>query len=387
MKAARRLLIVSSMNTYGMRVLSGIHTYCRTYGDWEYHVEQCRHPEVLQRIRYAIRDWKAEGIIVLVEQAKVERLIARSGLPAVNFGAYSTSKLPTVMADNAAIGRLAAQHLMNNGFRNFAFCARTTELSPRQRCEGFTAELMRNGFKCRVFSDRFVSGSERNWLRNRNRMRQWLISLPKPAGIMCSHDPRGQEVSWACRRAGFRVPDEMALVAVGDDQVLCQMCKPPLSSVDMDVQRIGFGAARLLHRLMDGKPPPVRPILAPPRGVITRQSSDIVGIDDVEVACAMRFIRDHAHKPIGVNDLLNEVSISRRSLEQRFENSIGRSPKQEIMRIRIDRVKQLLAETDLPARTIALRSGFSGPDKLSIAFRRETGQTPTAYRHVVRAEP
>jgi LacI family transcriptional regulator len=223
--------------------------------------------------------------------------------------------------------------------------------------------------------------------RSRPGCEDWLVRLAKPAGLLASHDIQGVQLSEVCHRAGLRVPDDAALLGVDDDDLLCKLARPPLSSVALPGERIGFGASRLLECLLKRRRIRVRnpTILLPSPGVITRQSSDVLAIEDDEVAAAVRFIRAHARESIGVAAVLAAVATSRRSLERRFRSALSRGVGEEIRRARLERAKALLSGTEMAGAHIARSSGFSEAKHLSTAFRQATGQTPMQYRNCSRA--
>jgi LacI family transcriptional regulator len=218
-------------------------------------------------------------------------------------------------------------------------------------------------------------------------VRDWLLALPKPAAVFSSNDVPARHLAEMCRALGLLVPEEVALLGVDNDELECLLCHPPLSSVVNPAEQIGYEAARLLDRLMSGRQPPRRPIHVPPTHVVTRQSTDIVAVADPDVSQAAAFIRDHAAENIGVADVVLALSMARRRLERRFRGCLGRTILDEIQRVRVERAKHLLAETDLPIPVVANRSGFSTPQRLAAVFRRATGQSPTAYRRQVRLRP
>jgi LacI family transcriptional regulator len=215
-------------------------------------------------------------------------------------------------------------------------------------------------------------------------LRRWLRELPKPVGIMACYDIRGQQVLDACRSAGLAVPAEVAVIGVDNDELLCDLASPPLTSVVPNAHRTGYEAAGLLDRLMAGKRVAAAPTLIAPLGVAARQSTDVLAVDDREVARAVQFIREHACDGINVGDVLRVVPLSRRVLEMRFQRLLGRTPREEILQARLGRVKQLLGETDLPLYLIAERTGFEHVEYLSVVFRREAGTTPSAFRAAAR---
>jgi LacI family transcriptional regulator, galactose operon repressor len=180
------------------------------------------------------------------------------------------------------------------------------------------------------------------------------------------------------------MPEQVALAGVDNDDLFCELARPPLSSVAIPAERIGYEAAALLDRLLAGARPPRQPLLLPPVRLVARQSSDVVALDDPNVAAALRVIRTNAHVALRVADIVRKVPISRRALERRFRQALHRGLGDEIRRVHVDRAKDLLAATDLPVAMVAERSGFCGSGHLCVVFRQDTGQTPTAYRRQVR---
>jgi LacI family transcriptional regulator, galactose operon repressor len=191
---------------------------------------------------------------------------------------------------------------------------------------------------------------------------------------------QGSQVSEFCRQLGFRVPDEVAIVGVDDDDLLCELSRPSLSSVALPGERIGYEAAVLLDRWLRGLRPPKKVVVLPPVGVVVRQSSDLMAVPDPQVSAALRFIREQADRPLHVQDVLREVPMARRALERRFRKWLQRSISEEIRRIHLERSRQLLSQTDLPLSAVATQSGFTDGRQLSVVFRRETGLTPSAFR-------
>ena len=220
-----------------------------------------------------------------------------------------------------------------------------------------------------------------NWNREQVRIRRWLERLPKPVGIMACYDVRARLLLEVCRLANWKVPDEIAVVGVHNDDLLCDLCDPPLSSVIPNARRAGSEAASLLERMMNGETVEQRRIEIPPLGVATRQSTDVVAVADLRIAGVLRFIRDHATEGITVRDLLRQAGISRSLLEKRFNKLLGRTPHAQILSVRLQCVKDLLTQTDLPVARIAERTGFENAEYLSVAFKRETGETPRQFRN------
>jgi LacI family transcriptional regulator len=290
-------------------------------------------------------------------------------------------ELPWVETDDAAIARLAAEHLLERGFRHFAFCGDARFNWSRWREGHFRARIEAAGHALHRHE---APAGARDPAAETVALRRWLLELPKPVGILAAYDIRGQRVLDACRGAGLAIPDEVAVLGVDNDELLCELASPPLSSVMPNTLRTGYEAAALLDRMMRGEA--VRPVahLIPPVGVVARQSTDVLALEDRAVAQAVRFIREHACEGINVGDVLQGVTLSRRVLEQRFRRLLGRTPREEILQVRLARVKQLLTETDLTLYRVAERTGFEHVEYLSVVFKRETGRTPRQFRTAAR---
>ena len=213
-------------------------------------------------------------------------------------------------------------------------------------------------------------------------MIEWLESLPKPCGVFCACDVYGVQVTNACRSRGIAVPTQVAVLGVDNDPVICSVSFPPLSSVDLNSKKVGYEAAALLDRMMAGKQPPKRTIFVEPEHVITRESTDIIAVDDADVAQAIRLIREHACRGLRVKDVAETLGLSRRALQQRFQRCLHRTPKEELMQVQIDRAKMLLSQTDLSVEQISRRCGFTTFEYFVRAFRRKTGTTPRIYRKI-----
>lgn len=218
------------------------------------------------------------------------------------------------------------------------------------------------------------------WISADEKVAAWLAALPRPIGIFACNDVKCRELALICQEAGIRVPEEAALIGVDDDDIICRSALPPLSSVSLPAEQVGYEAAALLERLMSGQAPPTKPIRLPPLQLITRQSSDILLIEIPEVAEAVRFIREHAHEQIGVEDVLRRVPVNRRWLERMFRQTLSRTPLEEINQVRIARAKRLLITTDLSMPRVAEQSGFDSARRLNSNFQNITSMSPSAYR-------
>jgi LacI family transcriptional regulator len=370
-------LLIETSNAYARGVLQGVVHYIREHQPWSFHLmEQGRGddpPGWLQR-------WKGDGMIARIETPRIAAAVKQAGVPTVDVSAARlVPELPWVETDDLQIAQLAAEHLIERGFKHFAYCGDARFNWSRWREEHFCRHVMaqtRQTVDCfrpsaRAALDVAAEAAE---------LRQWLQDRPKPVGVMACYDIRGQQVLDACRAVGLAVPLEVAVIGVDDDALLCDLASPPLSSVIPNTHRTGYAAAALLDRLMAGKPVVAKSHLIAPLGVASRQSTDVLAIEDREIARAVQFIREHACAGINVGDVLRAVPLSRRVLEQRFQRLLGHTPRHEILHVRLNRVKQLLVETDLPLYLIAERTGFEHAEYLSVVFKRETGRTTSAFR-------
>ena len=280
-------------------------------------------------------------------------------------------------------GSLAAEHFLERGFWNYAFCGFEGRVWSQHRQEGFVARLAEAGFSCQVYQPpRLKHGL--SWKQELPMVTSWLKSLPRPVAMMACNDIRGRQVLEASLLSGLNVPEDVAVVGVDNDQFMCNLSNPPLSSVAVNLNQAGYQAAELLAGLMCGKVRRPQQIVAEALWVVPRRSSDVIATEDRHVAAALRFIRDHARESIGVDDVVRQSGISRRGLEIRFQKTLGRSIRGEIERTRLVLTKQLLVETNLPAEQIARLAGFCGLSYLSGVFRREAGMTLTQFRRRMR---
>jgi LacI family transcriptional regulator len=368
------MLVIETSKVYGRALLEGIGRYARAHGGWSLFVEERglseRHPTWLAK-------WRGDGIIFRSTTREQVAAIQATGLPAVDTNSDVVDHgLPLVYADEAGIAEAAAQHFLERSFQHFAFCAHETRNWVDWRRQAYLDYLALRGItvECLALENRLT------WDQQRKRLADWVRGLPKPAAILAGNDVCGMRLIDACRSAGLRVPEEVAVLGVDNDEVICNLTSPPLSSVDPNAERIGYEAAALLDRLIAGGRKPSRPVWVRPAGVITRQSTDIIALDDPEMVQAISYIRANACQGINVEDVVDHVAISRATLERRFASLLDRSPKEEILRIRIDRVKRLLADTDYPLLRVAELTGFKTHAHLSVAFKRAVGQTVGQYR-------
>jgi LacI family transcriptional regulator len=374
----RVALIVEMSGAYGRQILEGIAKYQRSHQPWSVFLEQreLRAPPPPWLLR---RPW--DGIICRSMTPALARAFLRRGIPTVDLNdLHGNLRLPRIGSDMVAIGRTGAEHLLERGLRNFAFCGFSHEAWSDGRRDGFRARVRESGFDCAVYESAWHGPHVPPWDKDQQRLAAWLRSLRKPVGLLACNDLRGQQVLNACHTLDLDVPDEIAVVGVDNEQVLCELCDPPLSSVVPNPERIGYEAAALLERLMAGAPATADELLIPPIAVVARQSSDVTRVDDADVAAALTFIRKHACGGVTVDQVVAHVAVSRSILERRFRKHVGHSPQTEIRRVQLKRVQQLLVQTDLSLEAIARLAGYLHPEYMSVVFKRVTGNTPGQYR-------
>jgi len=377
-KRPRVALLIETSNSYARGLLRGIHAYMRDHGSWStYLTEQGRGgapPAWLNS------KWRGDGIIARIENRRIARAVLKTKVPVVNVSSSQVAqKLPRVATNGVAVARLAAEHLAERGLKNFGFCGDDRFEWSLQRSKEFTRIVADMGYQCDIYGAKKLLRAAMNWNQEETAMTEWLQALPKPAGVMVCHDLRGLQLLQVCQRIGLTVPDEVAVLGVDNDELLCNLSTPTLSSISQDTFRIGYEAARILDQWMHGKPYGGG-MQIDPLGVVLRQSTNMLCLTDPHVAAAVRFIRDHACNGINVDDVLAEVPLTRRALEHRFKKLLGHTPHDEILKLQFLRVKQLLAETSLPLATIATRTGFRHVEYLSAVFKQRFGMPPSEYR-------
>lgn len=377
-------LLIDSSRAYGRGLLLGVAKFLREHRAWTVQTEERRWTDATPAW---LRNWQGDGIIAWVEGAKLAGLIRRLGVPAVDVrGSSAESGLPLIDTENQAVAHLAADHLLQRGFRHYAYCGFVGANYSDKRSHWFQEYLARKGFACAVYNPPASSRDaqslelEKRGLLFQDHLAHWLKALPKPLGIMACNDIRGQQVMNACHRVDLIVPEEVAIIGVDNDELLCELSNPPLTSVMPDTTRIGYEAAALLERMMAGTKPPAEPVLIPPLEIKLRRSTDVLAMNDRQLVAGAHYMREHLFEPITVNDLARAAGMSRRVFERRFTARVGRAPKAEVLRLRLERVKELLSETDWTLGQIAERTGFKYSEYLHTVFTQKTGATPGQYR-------
>ena len=382
-KSRRRVaLLVETSRSYGRGLLRGIALFARTRSHWS-----LLHQEMT--IDVVLPAWMKErpidGVIARVDTRTIDPL-RELGVPCVDVRcSHRFEGIPQVETDDRKVAELAFRHLWDRGFRRFAFCgfrfAHYSESRLRHFRELVTAaECPLSVYESPGMPDASVTSIEESGLVDVEPMSAWLASLAPPTGLFVCNDIRGQQVLNAFRGLDHAVPDDIGVIGVDDDDTVCPLSDPPLSSVRPDADRVGYRAAEILNAMINGRPAPTIVEYVPPKTVVQRMSTQVVAVEDREVARVCRFIREHACDGIDVNDIAEFTSLSRRQLERRFRSELGRTPHEEITAAQVAKVKQLLLETTMTLEQIAPLAGYGHKESLSAVFKREVGVTPGEYR-------
>jgi LacI family transcriptional regulator len=369
------------------RIVRGIIKYSSHCGPWFFYSKM--HPFYMlqgrnvwrQKILPELRQWKPDGIIAHASSNKVKDL-TELGTPMILQALTEPLGLPssTLGDQNRTVGEMGAEYLLELGFTNYGFCGFPSVYWSEERGKAFAERIYRAGFKPRVYKS---SKSRRQAFVEEDRrvLCDWLRSLRKPVAVMACNDIRGQQVIDACRLARLTVPEEIAVLGVDNDDLICNTTSPTLSSVALSTEKAGYEAAQLLDKMMHQRKKKKWPtITIHPTHIETRHSTNTLAIDDPELVQAIRFIRTHRRSDIGVHNVVDATTLARRALEQRFKKTLGRSIYQEIRRVRVDQVAQMLLETTMPVYQIALTLGYSSSEHIARPFRKERGMSPQEYR-------
>jgi LacI family transcriptional regulator len=385
-------VILDAARPYDRLIIGGVAQYAREHGPWSLYVEE----DPLQKLP-DLGHWHGQGIIANFDDRAVARAIEGLSLPIVGvgggFGWYEPAAgIPYVYTDNERVARVGSEHLLACGFEQLAFCglpATRVNGWVAERAAAFAAACREAGRACEVFSGRHATA--RRWRDLQRELSDWLGRLPKPVGVMACNDVRARHVLEACRSLGLVVPRDVAVLGVDNDEVMCELTDPPLSSVDQSARRIGYEAAAVLDRLMHRRAAATsaaglpRQTVIPPIGVVARASTDTMAAADETVEFVLERLRRNPWGRPDVTALAAEACVSRSTLEHRFRAVVGRSIHEEFVRLRVAGLRRLVVETDLPLKAIAARTGFKSLQYMTTFLRRHTGLTPARLRAVERA--
>ncbi|MGB0759923.1 MAG: substrate-binding domain-containing protein [Rubripirellula sp.] len=401
--------LIETSNGHGRGLLEGVVSYVKESADWSVFLTEQERGAIPPNW---LKNWRGDGIIARIETDEIADQLRDLHVPIVDLSATRHVKgIPWTSTDDTAIAALGVQHFLDRGFHNLAFCGDpgfAWSNLRRDRYRELTLSAERKFFE---YQSTHRYDPMFDWEQEKTRLGHWLTTLPRPVAIMACYDFQAQQVLDACRQSRIAVPESVAVLGVDNDRLICELAEPSLSSIIQDTHATGYEAARLLDEMMDmqikasnrtkasnRRSPVARseqtatkslsklttmtdpPLLTKPLGIMVRESTDTLAIDDHEISEALQYIRRHAHANIRVTDVLKTLSLSRRSLEHRFKKLVGRTPHEEIQRVRLNSVKRLLSETELSIAAIAERSGYEHGEYMTAVFRRVTGLTPSEYR-------
>lgn len=376
----RIAVLVDTSTTWGRDVIAGVHRYSVERGGWQLFVEP---RGVEQRHRWIPEQWSGDGVIARIGYPELAEQLKTLRVPVVNVSGIELPKVkfPRVASDQKAAAEMAAQHLIERGFQNFAYFSLLGINYVAAHQKAFSRALARSGYSCSVFEALPHIGAEPDWNLDIDRIGQWLSSLPKPLAAFVWNTSSARELLYACAAAGLSVPLEVAVLSGSDDDLFCEVAPVPISAVRLPATTIGYRAASALDEMMR-KPQSKAPsdVLISPLGVRVRQSTDTLAVDDPAMASALNFIRNNASRAINVEDVARHTGICRRTLEQKFRTLLGFSPATEIRRVRISRAVELLRLSNMPIGEVAQRAGFRSAEYMSAVFRSHLNASPSSYR-------
>lgn len=376
----RIALLIETSRYYGRGLLRGIAKYSHLHGPLAFYSETGGR----NKISYAeLKDWKIDGIIARDE--KLDKGIMEMGLPLVVYVSRTEPKKyqHIIIANNIAIGTMAAEHFLERKYRHFGYCGFSDVYYSKMRLKSFADRLAQEGFSVSVY-EKTQRDIKHSWEKEQNRICEWLQKTPKPIAIFACIDERSRHVAEACKRSQLNVPEDVAILGVDDDILVCELSDPPLSSVAMNPIEGGYEATKLLMDMINGKKVKQKQVVILPTHITIRRSTDILAIDDKEVINAITYIKDNAKKPLQVEDVVKHVALSRRSLEVKFRNTIGRTPHDFIKHIRIQKISEILRTTDLSIKQIDQLFGFHNSNNLARYYKQATGITCHEYRRKIR---
>jgi len=371
-----RVAIILFGSVVGHEILRGIARYVRSNRPWHILLEIGSVKEPTEEMN----GWFGDGMIAQVRGLPLLEWMSSRNIPSVtsNPPTITRQQIPFPAFDLQQEAELAVGHFYERGLRQLAFCPHGSGVDWGRK-QPFLDAAKTKGIEALVYQPSSPTLLAASWEQQFRDLCQWIKQLPKPIGIFAANDQRGHQIIDACNTTGFRVPEDVAVLGDDNDQAVCELCNPPLSSIQRPHEELGYRCAALLDRLMQGKKIPVQPKL-PPVTLVHRQSTDVLAINDLEVVEVYQFIRRNLNRAFNIKDLLREIPIGRRALEQRFSRATGTTIGREIRRMRINRANDLLISTQLSMPEVARRCGFASASRLADAFRRDLKKTPTSFR-------
>jgi len=364
----RIVLLVETSREFGRQLINGIARYSRLHGPWSFYKEQIGLKSSIPHLT----SWQPDGIIMRDSLIKNELINLKIPTILVQHDLTYSKEMPVVITDSNAIAKMASCHLIERGFKNFGFCGFDPFEWSNYRKIHFCRHNDEAGFETHVYNSP-KNIKTLDWENELQHVCEWMKTLPKPIGILACNDDRGQHILEVCKRLDFHVPEDVAVIGVDNDPMICEIGDPPLTSIALNVEPAGYESARLLDQMIDNQKIEGQQIPVSPTHIVQRQSTDLLAVNDPEVVTAIRFIKENAKNKILVNDVVKVTRISRRTLEQRFRETIHRSIYDEIRQVRVDLISKLLIETDLPISHISSLFNFTDIEHISRYFKKEKG--------------
>jgi len=374
------------MGWYDYRLQCGIEKYAQEHG---WHLS----PSVT-RERVIPWGWDGDGILAwLAAGDDLAEFVVHANKPTVDFSFRRPQlKFPRVLYDHARSAELVAEHFLSRGFTHFLYYEDFDNWSFEERGQAFVEVLKRAGKQCqwlrwRQSSVNSVAGRYSEWKRKRKWLTAELVRVPKPVAVFAPSDWMAMDILETCESVALAVPEQVAIVGADNLLLAADTMRTPITTVDPNLEVMGYRGAELLDQLMAGKPSPPEPIRVPPAGLIVRKSSDLFAVNHEGVARSLRFVSKHYAEPIGVTDLARVAGMSLRGFHQAFLEHLGRAPGSELQRVRLERAKQLLTSTTEKTEIVAGKSGYQSVNSFWVAFRKSTGMSPNQYRQKFTSDP
>jgi LacI family transcriptional regulator len=377
------ILLLDFAEEYSKSLMKGISTYSREFGPWLFCRMPLFHRETVGMdgiLKWAL-EWGADGIIGQLYNDKEISKFVRAGIPVIAQDFKERfAEIPNITGAYHETGQLGADYFLKKGFTNFAFYGFSDIVWSRERSEGFEERIKSTGHSVHYFEHKKARSTEL-WYYKPSSLSRWLKSLPKPIGLMACDDNQGQHITEACRHLGIRIPEEVAVLGVDNDEMICDLSDPPLSSIALDVEKGGYDTAKLLDHMIKHGIAEYHDIIVKPMQVITRYSTDIYATNDDHIATSLKFIHQNIDKNLHVDEVVKQVPLSRRALEKRFLEITGYPVYKYIFNLRIEKFTQKLLDTDMSVFEIALDMGLTDSKNIARQFRQVKGCSPSVYRN------
>ena len=378
----RVILLLDFAEEYHKKLLQGILRYSREHGPWVF----CRMPVYYREtmgidgiLKFA-KEWEANGIIGQLENNRELEKFKKAGIAVIAQDFQEKIKdVPCITSAYQETGRLGAEYFLKRGFKNFAFYGFRNIVWSRERAEGFEKRLKEEGHNVHYYESDEEDPTEL-WYYKPSLLSEWLTALPKPIALMTCDDNQGMHITEACRYVGINIPAEIAILGVDNDETICYLSDPPLSSINLDIEKAGYEAADLMASIIQRKDTDYNDITVVPTHIITRHSTDIFSTDDKIIVKALNYIHQHIDTDLNIDDIVKEVPLSRRSLEIRFNQVTGYPIYNYIMNHRIEKFTKILLETEKTVYEIALELGLNDSKNISRQFKKAKGMAPIEYR-------